>query len=303
MNNSVENRPLLGALLVVLSMSGLGFIDNFIRLIAEQAGLWQFHFTRSVIICATILLLARVFNWRLRPKNWRAVAVRSGFFSTAMVLYFGAAGMMPIAQVAAGLFTSPIFVLVISALFLNVRIGVWRILAVALGFAGVVLILRPDAAALSVLTTIPVIAGLLYALSSIATRRWCEGETTMTLIMGLFSALGLWGLVGLLVFSTVSVPASVSAELPFFTAGWVAPSGVFMFWVMVQAFGSLIAVGLLTRGYQLVEVSFVAVFEYAFLISAAFWAYMLWGQTLDMRSLLGIGLIIVAGVIIAVRSR
>ena len=71
---------------------------------------------RSLVICATLMLLARVFRWRIRPLNWRPVALRSLFFSSAMVLYFGAAGIMPIAQVGAGLFSAPIFVLVISAL-------------------------------------------------------------------------------------------------------------------------------------------------------------------------------------------
>jgi drug/metabolite transporter (DMT)-like permease len=298
-----ENRPLLGVLLVVLAMSGIGFIDNFIRLIAADAGLWQFHFLRSIVICATVLVLAPLFKWRLRPNNWRAVALRSLFFSTAMVLYFGAAGMLPIAQVGAGLFTSPIFVLLISALFLGVRIGMWRIFAVALGFVGVLLILKPDASAITPLTVLPVLAGLLYALNGIATRQWCEGESTMTLLMGLFGALGLWGAAGLLVFTFVPLPADLLAELGFFGRGWVAPTWQFTFWMLVQAFGSLIAVGLLTKGYQLGEVSFIAVFEYVFLISAAFWAWVLWDEGLDVTSALGIAAISGAGVIIALRSR
>ena len=67
--------------------------------------------------------------------------------------------------------------------------------------------------------------------------------------------------------------------------------------------GSLAGVALLTRGYQVAEVSFVTVFEFSFLVFAAFWAWALWGVTLDLRGVLGIGAIVLSGVIITQRSR
>jgi drug/metabolite transporter (DMT)-like permease len=297
------NRPILGATLVVSGMLIIGFIDNFIKEIAEDAGLWQFHFMRAAIICATVLVLAQVFRWRLAPRNWPAVALRSLFFSISMVLYFGAAGMLPIAEVGAGLFLSPIFVLLVSIGFLNLRVGIWRILAVGLGFSGVLVILRPDPNNLSILTFIPIIAGFFYALCIIATRRWCEGETTLTLLVGAFGALGIWGLAGLVFFSFFTAPPELADLLPFFTMGWVAVTPKFMFWLFVQAYGSLAAVWLLTRGYQMGEVSFISVFEYSFLVFAAFWAWILWGETMDLAGTIGVIAIILSGVIIALRSR
>jgi len=293
----------LGILLIVLAMSLIGLIDNFIKLIAAEAGLWEFHFIRSLVACAVVVILARVFGWRLTPKNWWAVGARSFFFSTAMVLYFGAAGIIPIAQAGAGLFTSPIFVLLISVLFLRTRIGFWRIAATGLGFVGVILILRPQQGGVSIVSLVPVAAGLLYALNGISTRRWCGGETTATLLMGLFVALGLWGAIGLAVFTAFPVSPDASGGLAFFTRGWVSPTVPFVLWTLVQAFGSLIAVALLTRGYQLVEVSFAAVAEYTFLISAAFWTWILWAQIPDARAFAGAGAITVSGIIIALRSR
>jgi len=303
MTGSLQSRPVLGVLLVVLSMSLIGLIDNFIKLIAAEAGLWEFHFLRSLVVCGMLLVIARVMHWRLRPRNWRAVILRSFFFSTAMVLYFGAAGMIPVSQAAAGLFTSPVFVLLISAMFLGVRIGVWRILAVVVGFSGVLMILRPMGQGVSVLMFIPVAAGLFYALNGIATRRWCGQEGTATLLFGLFAGLGVWGALGLLVFTLFPVPADVATALPFFTRGWVAPSGAFTVWLLVQAFGSIISVALLTRGYQLAEVSYAAVAEYSFLIAAAFWSWVLWGSIPDGLAILGAGAIALSGIIIVMRSR
>ncbi|HBN31687.1 MAG TPA: EamA/RhaT family transporter [Rhodobacteraceae bacterium] len=303
MPEQIQNRPVLGILLAVLAMSVIGYIDNFIQVIAGEAGLWQFHFCRAVVICVLIAGICRVFGWRLRPKSLKAVIWRSGFFSISMVAYFGAAGMIPLAQAAAGLFTGPIFVLVISALFYGVKIGIWRILAVVVGFVGVILILRPEQTEFSIMTVIPLLSGFFYALGGIATRRSCGAETTQTLLFGAFFGLGLFGALGLIWFTLVPASAEMAADLPFFTRGWVAPSGVFIFWTLVQAFGSLFAVALLTRGYQLTEASYVAVAEYWFLVSAAFWSYQLWAEVPDARAAWGIAAIMIAGLIIVMRSR
>ena len=83
----------------------------------------------------------------------------------------------------------------------------------------------------------------------------------------------------------------------------MTPTPRFLVLLMVQAFGSLFAVAALTRGYQLAEVSFVAVFEYSFLVFAGFWGWILWRDIPDLQAVFGIVLITVVGVIITLRSR
>lgn len=297
------NQTLKGVGMVVLSMSGIAYIDNFIRLIAEEASLWQFHFVRGGSLCIMLFLIARLSGWRIMPRKPLAVAIRSFFFASSMVIYFGAVGVMTVSQAAAGLFTSPIFVLLVSVLFLGSRIGVWRVVAVVVGFAGVILILRPEEGGFSPYVLLPMFGGLLYALGGIATRRWCEGEATITLLFGNFFGLGLWGGAMLLWFAAFPASGELQAEMPYFMKGWVAPSGTFLFWTGVQAFGALGAVALLTRGYQIGEVSYVAVSEYWFLIAAAFWSYILWSEVPDLREAIGIAAIILAGIVIVVRSK
>ncbi len=296
-------RPIQGMALVVLAMAIIGLIDNFVAFIAAEIGLWQFHLMRSSVLCVMIFILARIFGWRLRPVNAGAVILRSFFFSTSMVLYFGALGGLSVAQAGAGLFSSPIFVLLISALFLGTRIGIWRIFAVALGFAGVLIILRPDPQTLSPLIALPVLAGLFYALNGIATLRWCARESTGALLIGVFAGLGLWGALGTVVLLIFPGLSSGTGDFLFFTRGWVSPPPAIYGWLAVQVVGSLIAVGLLTRGYQSAEVSFVTVFEYSFLIFAGFWTFVIFGTRPDTLALVGIVFIIVSGMIITLRVR
>ncbi|MFY0690689.1 MAG: DMT family transporter [Paracoccaceae bacterium] len=302
MRRLTQNPLLAAAFYAALGMSLLGFIDNFVRLVAEDIGLWQFHLTRTLIAFALIGPLVWYFGWIIRPRRVWAVALRSFFVATAMILYFGSIAVLPIAEVAAGLFTSPLFVLVILTLGFGQKIGPRRVFAALFGFAGVLLILRPDAAGLSLGSFVPVLAGFFYACGAVATKRLCEGEGTTALLAGFFLFLGLWGLGGSLYFLLTGQGTDPAVD-GFFGTGWQPFTAQALFWTFAQAVVSLLGVGLITRGYQLADASYVAVFEYAFLISAGFWAYMLWGDVPDWPALVGIAMIVVAGIVIIMRSK
>ena len=142
------------------------------------------------------------------------------------------------AQVAAGLFTAPIFVLLIQR--------------VAYGQA----------------ILLPVIAGALYAMGNIATREWCADETAETVVAGFFGMLGVMGLVGMAVLWAfpVAVPDGAAG---FLQRGAVWPSGSFLWWTFVQAAGSLLGVSMIVKAYQIAEASKVSVFEYVILPASA----------------------------------
>ncbi len=298
----METRPLAAALSILAAMVIIGFIDSFVAVIAREAGVWQFHLTRSLMVVPLFALIGLLGLGRVRPRNWRGVAGRSLAMTLSMVLYYAALGVLPIAQVVAGFFTAPIFVLLLSALFMGSRIGPWRIGAAAVGFAGVLLILRPDPAALSVWTFVPILAGFFYAVTAIATRAWCAGEDTMTLVAGGFAGLGLAGAIGLAVLWLFPAETAGRGDV-FLLTGWVLPSAAFLFWTAVQAVGSLAGVFFIVRAYQLGEASYVGIFEYSLLVFVAAWAFVLFGEGIDLQAVLGIVLIIVSGAVIALRTR
>jgi drug/metabolite transporter (DMT)-like permease len=83
---------------------------------------------------------------------------------------FGSLAFMPMAQALAGLFTSPIFVLLITALALGEKIGPIRVIAVSLGFLGILLVLNKGLIDLNIISFLPVLGGVFYALAAVATR-------------------------------------------------------------------------------------------------------------------------------------
>ncbi|TNF58064.1 MAG: DMT family transporter, partial [Rhodobacteraceae bacterium] len=287
---------------MVTSMAIIGAIDNTIPLVARDIGLWQFHFVRALMAAPLVIALSLIGLGFLRPQRLWAVALRSVVLAVSMLFYFSALALMPIAQALAGLFTSPIFILIITALVLRQKIGPWRIAAVTVGFLGILLVLQPDPTNFSLVTLVPVAAGFLYALSAMITRHLCAQESTVSLLAGMWLTLGIMGALGVLALSVWPLP-SVPGPDGFVTRGWVWPMWGSLPWVMLQAVGSVAGVYMIIKAYQLGEPSQVAVFEYSVMIFGPLYALAFFGQTLGPWEVAGIGLILVAGVIIALRSK
>ena len=289
--------------MILGGMFVIGFVDNLIRIIEEDSGLWQFHVFRSAICGLIIAVYCMIRKQSLRPKRYWAVALRGFFMAWAILFYFGALSLMPIAEAGSTLFSSPIFVLVFSVILFRMKIGVWRILAVTIGFTGVLLVLKPSPDNFGILTLLPMFAGIFYALGQLATRHLCSEENTTVVMMGFFLMIGFFSLLMLVILHFAELPRELVNTAPFFLRGWEVPTDRVLFWILVQALGSTVGVMGLIRGYQIAEPTYVGIFEYSFLIFAGFWGWLLWGEIPDSVAFVGIAAITTAGVVIALRSR
>lgn len=296
---SINDRA--AALTMMAAMLVIGCIDNFISLIAIDSGLWQFQILRSAM-GLPLIILASVFGfgtlWALRI--W-AVALRSFFVAFAMLFYFGSLAFMPLAQALAGLFTSPIFILLITAFILREPVGPARIFAVLLGFIGILLVLDSDWSTLNWISFLPVVGGMFYAMGAVATRQLCEGESTLSMLAMLFLIQAIIGALALAVLGQFefTVPEGAAG---FIQRGWVWPVSAALPFILLQAVGSVLGVGLIIRAYQIGTASYVAIYEYSVFISGPFFAWMLFGQTVTALQAGGIILIAAAGIVIAIRS-
>lgn len=297
----MTHNPKLAVICTLSAMALFGLIDNFMRLAAEAGGLWQFHMIRSIIALGLLGAVAAVMRIGLRPQRPSKVFGRTIFAGIAMLIYFGCLGIMPISQAVAGLFTAPLFVVIFSILFFGETVGINRSLAVILGFVGIILVLRPDAQGIGLVTVLPIFAGAFHAMGIITTRRWCDGEGTLTLLAAFFTFMMIVGGIGVLAAGALFPDAPAGPD-GYVLRGWVPFEGNFMVVTVIQGVGSLIGVGLIIKSYQLAESSFIAVFENVMIVSATLWAIVLWGEVPDAIGVAGLVCIIVSGIIISIRS-
>ena len=249
-----------------------------------------------------ILIIISAFGMvRLRPVRWWAVYFRSFLTALSMLFYFGSLAFVPLSDALAGLFTAPIFVLLISAFFLRQAIGPIRIIAVIIGFLGILLVLGNTPEEFSYISLLPAIGGFFYACGSVATRQICMGETTLSMLAALLVIQAAIGFLAIFCISTFGFDAPLGAD-GFILRTWSWEMSPFIWWIVLQAVGATVGVGLIFRAYQIGDASYVSIYEYSVFIFGPTFAWFLMDQPISILQLLGITCISLAGVLIAVRS-
>ncbi|MCV0429730.1 MAG: DMT family transporter [Roseibium sp.] len=274
----------------------LSFIDNFVAAVGQEAGLWQFHVFRTLFAIPMFLAIALATRTRLRPLGLKKLAGRSLVVSAGLLIYFAALGTLPVAQAGAGLFSAPLWVAILSVVIFGHRLGFTRWIAVFVGFAGALMLLQPDPNTLTVMSLLPLAAGLFYGLGMMLTGIWCVQESPLSLALGVFLTIGIASLVMLSV--TTALPGDT-----FLTAPWVTPTPRFLWLTLVQAIGAVIAVTLIAQAYRTGAPAVVAVFEYSFLIFASLWSILLWGIPTNALAIAGIAVILSAGSLMTFAGR
>jgi len=300
MTQTNSSNPKAAVMSIIASMAVLGVIDNSIPLLAQEIGIWQFKILRASIAVPILVIVAFFGFGQIFPKRWKWVFLRNLAMIAGVVCYFSALAFLPISHGLAGLLTAPLWVVVFTALFRGIAIGPIRYFAVGIGFVGTLLVLNISLSSISILSFVPIMSGVLYAIAQIITRDYCADESPVSMLAMMMVLQFIAGSTMLVVLSMVDpiVPAGSDG---FVLRGWVWPIETAWPWIALQAVGSLIGVGFAIRAYQLGEASYVAIFEYTIFVFGLATAFFAFGQVPDLIQFVGIGLIVVAGSMIALR--
>ena len=223
--------------------------------------------------------VGRLKTTRLPVHARRAVLGMTGMFFT-----FGAPILLPLAVATTFGFTTPIFAVILSALLLKEKIGPVRWLAVALGFAGVVIIAQPGHAAIPALgAAVGIGAGFMVALISIQVRDLGRTEESLSIVF--------W-------FSALSAPV-LALGLPFYASAHTPWQ-----WFLLLTGGLLGLLGqlLLTASLRYGQVASVIVMDYSALVWATLFGWLIWDELPPAATWLGAPAIIAAGAVIAWRE-
>lgn len=280
-------RPeLRGILLTLLAMGLFGAMDGISKVLVSHYPtplvLWLRHLAALPL---AFLMLAPKRPFRLlRSRAPRLQVGRSLLLAVEMGFALAAFGAMPLADAHAIFAVVPLLVTGLSVPLLGERVGWRRWLAVAAGFAGVLVIVRPGLAVLQPGAPIAITATLLYALYNILTRRAGLIDPPET---------------GFLLQTSIGAAALTLVGPLFWVA--VAPHH----WPLVVAQGALGAMGhlCLVRALSFAPASVIQPFTYTMLIYAVVVGYLVFGDVPDLPTVVG-GLIVAgAGIYAALRQR
>lgn len=290
-----RDRTGLAVILIIGSVGLLSAADAVVKLVSAHYSIWQIYTARSLFSIAILAVLmgrGRESGWSEVVRFW--VVVRSALLTGMWIAYYVALPLMPLSVAATALYMIPLFIALLSSAIAKEPVGRWSFAGIALGFVGVVVVLRPGADDFSAWTLLPVLAAALYALAAIVTRTRCPAESPKVLAVGLHLCLLAIGIAG-------SAAIAVLGPLPgnaFLLGGWTK-MGVDD-WLLMAGHGAVmaaVAVGV-ARAYQIGRPATVGAFDYAYLVFSVVWGIVIFGESPHPWTFAGVVMIVAAGVIV-----
>ena len=210
--------------------------------------------------------------------------LRSCFMLTANLCFFLAIRTLALVDASAIVFCGPLFLTALSVPMLGERVGVRRWCAVAVGFVGAMIVIRPGAQVLQSVAALPLISALAFAFYQIFTRKLATVDAPMTTLL----------------YTSVVGMVTMSLLVPLV---WVEPDA--FGWLLMAVAGLFGAAGQLAliKAIQLAPVSVVAPFNYLGLVWASALGFLFFGDLPDRYTLVGASIIAASGLYILHRER
>lgn len=290
---------LTGILLALGGSATLSVNDLAIKFLSDSYALHQVILIRAAIGMVFLLGLMHFSGTGFRQiitQRGRDHMIRVGFVLCSNLCYFLGLAALPLADAVAIAFVSPLLVTLLSTLVLGEKVGPRRWLAVCVGMAGVVVMLRPGTGVIQPAAILVLISAFCYASSHMMTRRMKDSESAMTLSFYVQCGFILLSTLMGLTVGGGDFSGSDNASVAFLLRPWVWPPLQDAPWFL--ATGIAVAVGglMVSQAYRLLEAALVAPFEYAAMPLAIFWGIVIFGTWPDATAALGIALICGAGI-------
>jgi len=282
----IKNQNQLGAIYMTLSVLFFCFMDILIK-ITHEYDVGQVMFSRAIFGLIPIFFLIPKERLKdfYKTKNVSLHFYRSFVGAIAMYAIFIGLRNLELAEVTSLAFSGPIWVVIFSILFLGEKVRTRRWIAVGLGFIGVLIISKPGFDNLNLYYIYPVIFTLGFAGVSIFIRKLTLAGEPVYLIAFYFSVCS--AIFGLF-------------TLPF--GGWSVPTSYdLVLFILIGLFGSTANL-LLTKSYQLAEVSLTTPLKYLSLVFAIIFGFYLFNEVPTIYTLSGAGLIVISSAIIFIRE-
>ena len=280
-----QSAIMRGVALMCLSTVAFALMHALVRYLSSELPTFQIAFFRNLFGLIVLIPLIVQSNFELfRSRQIGLHAIRGVINFGAMLMFFAALSLTPLAKVTALSFTAPIFMAVLSVMFLGERFRVHRWVAILFGFIGMVIILRPGLVAID--------TGALLVLGSAAL--WA---VAMVLIKILSRA-----------DSSVSIVAWMGIFLCLFSIGpalwvWQPVTGTQLFWLLlVGLFGSIAQIAL-SQSLKETDPTALMPFDFLKLVWTTLLGVWFFAEIPDVYTWIGAAVIFTSGLYIARRER
>lgn len=279
---------LTGAALMMGSMAAFTINDAMVKSVGATVPLFQLLTLRAILTTVMIFALARhlgALRLNLARRDWGLIAIRCASEVGATYFFLTALMNIPLANVTAVLQVLPLTVTLGAALFFGEAVGWRRALAIAVGFCGMLLIVRPGTEGFDIYSVYSLLAVVCVTARDLSTRRMSANVPSMLVTLS--------ASVSILAFATIGSLGTRWVPLGANEAALIGGASLFVMG------GYLLSVMVMRVG----DISFVAPFRYTSLVWALVLGWLVFGDWPSNLTLVGAGLVVATGLFTLYRER
>lgn len=277
-------HPVLGAALWMTgTLAAFMLMAVAGRELSADFNTFQILFWRSLVGLVLVSILLNRSGWsQVRTPQPVKQIIRNLIHFCGQFGWFFAVAHISIAQVFTIEFTAPFWTLLLAAIFLGEKVTPVRLLAVVLGFIGILIILRPGFATVEIAQLAVLGAAFCFAASLVITKRLVATDTPLTIIFYM---------------TVIQLPLGLVASLD----GWIWPSLSHLPWIVIVGASALTAHFCIANAMKLADASIVVPMDFLRVPLAALIGYLLYAQVIDYWLAIG-ALIIFIGNLVNVHA-
>jgi drug/metabolite transporter (DMT)-like permease len=294
---SLLNNKTRAALLAISAVGVASLQDAIVKGFSGDFAATQILFFRGLGACPLLFfLLWRDGSWRhMLSGPVKLVMMRSVLLCSAYLAFIMSIAALPIATSVSIYFTMPFFVAGLAGRALGEKVAVYRWVAIAAAFIGVLVMVQPGTDNFKPAMLLALYSAFGYAVGQMIGRHVSSRVPVSVIsnwqnVVYTVAGLALAGVVHLAGFA-----GSEDKSLAFLTRAWVWPHG--QQWLVLLVMGFMAALGsvLFVSAYKHAEANYVAPFEYTALIWATLYGIFFFGDWPDGKAIIGVAIVIAAG--------
>ena len=279
---------LKGVLFFMIAIFFISVVDTICKLYTKEFHaiqiVWGYFLGINIALCVFFLIKGKKLSELKNTDRMILQLLRPAFLVCSISSLFFGLKYLPLAEATAIGFAAPLFITVLSVPILKEKVGIHRWCAVVIGLVGVLIIIRPGGDFWQLVSIMPLLGALFFALFQILTRLLSVTEKTHTTLF----YTGLGGLV----WSSIIVPFV-----------WVAPSQIDFLIFLATGFLGALAHLCMINAFNFAEASLLAPFNYTKLLWVAILGYLVFDDIPSLEMWIGAGIIVSAGLYVLYREK
>jgi len=288
MNAPAAHHPVRGIFYMMGALALFALLDTISKSLASRhpvaVVVWGRYFAHFLI--TLVVFLPRYGTELFKTARPGLQVVRGLMLAGTTGAVVTAFQHMPLAEVTALIFVAPFLVMILAVVFLGEKVSPWRWLPVALGFSGVLLIVRPSGGAFNIGVVFVLAGACCYAVYQVLTRKLSAVDRSVTQLF----------------YTALVGAATMCVLLPWF---WVPDALDLRDWLLIGSLGVLAASShlLMIMALRAAPATTLSPFTYAQLVWATLLGWLVFGDFPDRQSLVGMLIIVASGVVVAYSER